>query len=148
MNKNVKEEIIRLRTEGYRYQEIADVFGLSINTVKSYCLRSNVQPDGKPEKPITEYRFCRCCGKRIESKDKRRRNFCSQKCNRKWWSEHRDQVNRKSQVTVICKNCHKPFQAYEADERIFCCRACYNQYHSEHVVRRVGWKDYCAAEQN
>ena len=148
MNENVKEEIVKLRTEGYRYQEIADVFGLSINTVKSYCLRNNVQPDRKPDREISEYRFCRCCGKRIESSDKRRRNFCSQECNRKWWSEHKDQVNRKSQITVICKNCHKPFQAYETDERIFCCRACYNQYHSEHVVRRTGWKDYFAAEQN
>lgn len=91
--------------------------------------------------------YCRNCRRKIVSKDNRRRFFCSNECNREWWSEHRDQVNRKSQITVICKNCNQPFKAYEADERIFCCRACYNQYHAEHVVPRNGWKLFYEGEQ-
>ena len=148
MNEIVKTEIIRLRTEGFKFQEIANVFGLSINTVKSICLRNNIEPSGKPDQPLSKYQFCRCCGKRIEKPDNRKRVFCSQKCKQKWWTENPDKANRKSQITIICKHCGKPFKAYKADDRMFCSRVCYAKYHSQHIVCRKGNNLSCNEEQN
>lgn len=42
MNQMQKERISELRSSGMGYKKIAELLGISINTVKSYCKRSNL----------------------------------------------------------------------------------------------------------
>jgi DNA-binding CsgD family transcriptional regulator len=39
MNNLQKEQIVILRANGESYSKIADVLGISINTIKSFCLK-------------------------------------------------------------------------------------------------------------
>ena len=42
MNNLQKEQIVILRANGESYSKIADVLGISINTIKSFCRRNNL----------------------------------------------------------------------------------------------------------
>ena len=45
MNYNKKEEINQLRKNGLGYKRISVITGVSLNTVKSYCRRQNVNKE-------------------------------------------------------------------------------------------------------
>ena len=45
MNYNKKEEIKKLRKNGLGYKRISVITGLSLNTVKSYCRRWDIEKE-------------------------------------------------------------------------------------------------------
>ncbi|MDD6489385.1 MAG: RNA polymerase subunit sigma-70, partial [Clostridia bacterium] len=72
MNKKQKASIIKMRSGGMAFSEIADHLHLSINTVKSFYRRN--------AKTISS-EICKQCGKPIvQTKHKRQKKFCSDKC--------------------------------------------------------------------
>lgn len=123
MTDDEKRQIIVLRRDGIGYGKIAQQTSISVNTIKSFCRRSNlvVFTDGKS--------VCECCGKRIEQvSGRKRKRFCSDQCRNKWWNGHLDLVKRKAVYTFTCQNCGKVFKTYGNSERKFCCHACYIEY--------------------
>ena len=68
MTDDEKRQITILRRDGMGYGKIAQQTGVSVNTVKSFCRRSNlvVSTGGKS--------VCECCGKQIEQVPGRKQN--------------------------------------------------------------------------
>lgn len=109
-------EIQRLRQKGYGYVRIAQMLGLSENSVKSFCRRhplptADSRPDG----------VCPQCGAKVDS----RRRFCSDACRVAWWNAHREHPAGKEQAHFVCQHCEKPFVRYPAQKPKYCCHACY-----------------------
>lgn len=132
MTEQQKEQINRLRQEGYGYIRIAQALGISENTVKSYCRRNNltgshlnrklnmISPSDNGEQ------FCLCCGTPVEQNTGRKeKKFCSDKCRNKWWNSNLDKVNRKATYDYICPNCKKQFTVYGNSHRKYCSHECY-----------------------
>lgn len=121
MNHNQKEEITKLRKNGLGYKRISVITGVSLNTVKSYCRRLNV------EKEIHEAdnRCLLCQGPLHQTKGKKNKKFCNDTCRMKWWNTHLNKVNRKAYTTHECLNCKKEFQSYANKNRRYCSHECY-----------------------
>ena len=129
MTKNEKEQVDRLRREGLGYKKIAQIIGVSDNSVKTYCRRK-----GKDEvfqeivapMPGTVHRECLCCGKEVlQTAGRKEKKFCSDRCRMKWWNSHLDLVKRKAMYEFTCPCCGKQFTAYGNANRKYCSHACY-----------------------
>ena len=115
MNNNQKHTIQDLRALGRTYRQIADHTGLSVNTVKSFCLRSDVSK-----------KLCKNCGNPLVSVVKRKpKTFCGDHCRQAWWRNNRDQLCKKAVYHFNCTNCGDPFESYGNINRKFCSRGCY-----------------------
>ena len=126
MTNEQKTEIQKMRAEKRTYKEIARNLGISLNTVKSYCLRHGINDmrcSPVDEAPSQERR-CDYCGRMITSKNKKKR-FCSDKCRNKWWAEHPEHINRKAVYKCTCHFCGRSFEAYSNSRRKYCCHECY-----------------------
>lgn len=126
-----KTQIMKLRAEGLGYGKIAQRLGISLNTVKSYCRRNNVNGDIVPIDVAVpafsgEVTQCENCGRSIQqiSKQKKKR-FCCDACRNKWWNSHLDQVKRKTTYDFICPHCGKVFHVYGDNRRKYCSHECY-----------------------
>ncbi|MDR0879177.1 MAG: helix-turn-helix domain containing protein [Clostridioides sp.] len=42
MNDKEKNDIVKLRNEGYGYKKISNILGISPNTIKSFCRKNNL----------------------------------------------------------------------------------------------------------
>lgn len=133
MTDKQESEIRRLRTEGYGYDDVAKILGLSKDKVRYYCRMHGL--DGvkaKERNRITkEGKFCAECGKFfMNAEGKKNRRFCCDKCRISYWNSHRLERHKKGrlQVSVICRGCGKTFFAYKGDNRIFCSTKCYMDY--------------------
>ena len=113
-----RNEIQRLRQEGYGYVRIAQMMGLSENSVKSFCRRHPLPTDDSHKQTEST---CPQCGTKVDS----RRRFCSDACRTAWWNDHREHPNGKGQTRFICQHCKKPFVSYPAQNPKYCCHACY-----------------------
>lgn len=124
MTDTQKEKIIRFRRMGYGYADIGRELKISKETVKSFCRRNNLtMADVSKIDPTT---ICRECGAAIKQQPKsKKRIFCCKACREKWWSEHRDMVNKKAIYAFICVGCGKAFTAYGNSRRKYCSHACY-----------------------
>ncbi len=111
-------EIQRLRQEGYGYVRIAQMLGLSENSVKSFCRRHPLPVDDSRKQAEG---MCPQCGTKVDS----RHRFCSDACRIAWWNAHREHPNGKGQASFICQHCKKPFVGYPAQNPKYCCHACY-----------------------
>lgn len=149
MNTSQKEEIQKLRCEGYGYKKISQLIGVSENTVKSYCRRHIIEPLPKKQsedKIHTEYEeinveesepknahlsepLCRQCAAVLSNTPGHRQKvFCSEKCRCTFWKENADKINRRSAVQIICPVCKKSFSAYPRCNRKYCSHKCYIAY--------------------
>ncbi len=129
MTDNQKAQIIKLRAAGNGYGKIAHTIGISLNTVKSFCRRNNINGDTVAEPSVTligETSTCENCGQEIHqiAKQKRKR-FCCDKCRNEWWNSHLDQVKRKAVYDFRCPNCGKEFHIYGDRRRKYCSHECY-----------------------
>lgn len=138
MTKEQKLQIARLRRDGYGYVKIAQILGISDNTVKSYCRRNHLT--GKAVKEKSQVRIssdeglqlCMSCGVSVKQiPGRKQKKFCSDKCRMKWWNSHLDKVKRKAVYEFICPTCGKRFTAYGNSHRKYCSHECY-------VVNRFG----------
>ena len=129
MTEEQKIKTRNLRAAGYGYTKVAQMLGLSENTIKSFCRRNGLNgvASQKVVIPINkEEHFCLCCGVDVKQNPGRKlKKFCSDRCRNKWWNSHLDQVNRKAHYEYICANCGKSFSAYGNPNRKYCCHECY-----------------------
>ncbi len=127
MNDKERQQIQTLRKENKSYGAIAQVLGLSVNTVKTYC--QNHALGGakvKVEYKAGEARPCACCGTPVIQNPKRKaKRFCSKLCCTTWWNSHLYEVNRRTYHERECPGCHKIFKVYGKKVQKYCCHACY-----------------------
>lgn len=128
MNHQQKEAIQQLREEGQSYSRIAELLGISDNTVKSYCRRNKLGGVALPaSEPVSET-FCRQCGAPLKQMTgKKQKQYCSDQCRLSWWNAHPEAVTHKSIREFTCQTCGRVFEAYGKRERKFCSRACYGK---------------------
>jgi len=128
MNHQQKEAIQQLREEGQSYSRIAELLGISDNTVKSYCRRNNLGGVALPaSEPVSET-FCRQCGAPLKQIiGKKQKQYCSDQCRLAWWNAHPEAVTHKSMRLFTCQTCGRVFEGYGKRERKFCSRACYGK---------------------
>jgi len=127
MTNKQKSTIKALRAIGWTYAKIAEVVGISIDTVKSFCLRQGVNirkthdDDGNA--------LCKHCGKLLKQvAGGRSRVFCSNKCRYKWWNIYRPFLGRKNTAVIVCLYCKVPFAAYSTGSRQYCSIACHADF--------------------
>lgn len=128
MTNEQREEIKKLRADGYGYNRVAKALGISVNTVKSFCRRNNLTGRRmKPKTPANEViGLCKYCGISVEQNlGRKEKKFCSDKCRMKWWNNNLDKVNRKAMYEFICPNCKKNFTVYGNSNRKYCSHECY-----------------------
>lgn len=132
MTDEQKMQITKLRADGYGYIRVAQMLGISENTVKSFCRRYNLT--GKVATEVTRIQVpsddgihkCRNCGIAVEQKPGRKeKKFCSDKCRMKWWNNNLDKVKRKAVYEFICPHCGKSFTVYGNSHRKYCSHECY-----------------------
>ena len=135
-----KEQIAQLRASGEGYKRIADLLGISVSTVKSFCQRNGLiairpEPTRKPviipdaihaQQGEADSSACRQCGAHIDQiPGRKRKRFCSTACRMKWWRSHKDEMNHRITHTRICAGCGAEIESYGSDERKYCSRSCY-----------------------
>ena len=114
MTDEQKQQIIALRRDGAGYGRIAARLQISINTVKSFCRRHSLAAS-------TAGAVCELCGKPIEQNPgRKRKRFCCDACQNKWWNAHLELVKRKAVYTYTCPACGKEFTVYGNSHRKFC----------------------------
>lgn len=115
MTSQQKEQIAAMRRKGCTYAKIAEAAGLSINTVKSFCLRN----------PLTDINteLCKNCGAQISVLEHRRpRQFCSDKCRVAYW---RKMHPERTVYSLTCKNCGTLFESKGSRQQKYCSHSCY-----------------------
>ena len=129
MTDNQKAQIIKLRAAGNGYGKIAQTLGISLNTVKSFCRRNDINGNIAIEPSVTltgETTACENCGREIQQIAKRKKKrFCCDKCRNEWWNSHLDQVKRKAVYDFKCPHCGKEFNIYGDRRRKYCSHECY-----------------------
>lgn len=129
MTDQQKSQIIKLRRAGNGYGMIAKTLGISLNTVKSYCRRNDVNAMTSTEMPADftgEITHCEHCGKEIRQvSGRKKKRFCCDKCRNAWWNSHLDQVKRKAVYSFRCPYCGKEFHVYGDKRRKYCSHECY-----------------------
>lgn len=140
MTTEQKDRIAQLRTSGEGYKRIAEVLGISVSTVKSYCQRNRLtavrsepvsQPTiihGRPHalQGEADSSACEQCGAHIEQIPGRKlKRFCSTACRMKWWRAHHDQMNHRIAETRFCAGCGVEIENYRSDGRKYCSHSCY-----------------------
>ncbi len=77
------------RQQGYGYKKIAQIMGLSVNTVKTYCKRNALGGKVDSQNPGTMEKVCQYCGAPLaQTPGRKPRVFCSDGCRTKWWNAH------------------------------------------------------------
>ena len=126
MTDQQREEILRLRRLNYGYKAIANMLGISTDTVKSHCKRHNIMKGIPPSDSASQGHFCLQCGKPILQDPKRKeKKYCSDACRSKWWNSHPDLIKQKSGRNLVCAKCGKEFYVNLQSNRKYCSHACY-----------------------
>ena len=134
MNDTQKRTIGELRMTGQGYKQIAEALGISVNTVKSYCLRSGLigfkaSDDAQAEE---HQDTCRQCGTSLRQRPGvRKKVFCSDECRIRWWSKNRYRSVGTAIVIKRCEHCGSPFRSVVSAKRKFCVHACYVAHRKE-----------------
>ena len=132
MTKDEKNAVIRMRGQQQSYKTISETLGISLNTIRSFCRRRNLQGDCRS---ISNTGNCKSCGRLIMiKKGHRPRQFCSDTCRQRWWNDHLGDVQRKAVYAFTCASCGKEFTSYGNQHRKYCSRGCY-------IIGRYGGKE-------
>ena len=127
MTAEQKSIIKNMRGKLYSYTEIADIVGLPVNTVKSYCYRNRLNT----ENLIMSITPCKNCGTPIVSQSKTKpRVFCCDSCKLTWWKNNRERSTNTSEIRFTCPTCGNEFIAYKSANRKYCCSSCYQRRNS------------------
>ena len=117
MRLQTQNQIRSLALQGFGYKRIADIVGLSPDTVKSHLRRHPAKPESS---------VCMQCGKPLEqTKGRKEKKFCSDMCRMTFWNSHQDEVNKQAYYNLICLHCGKEFESYGNKNRKYCSRVCY-----------------------
>lgn len=120
LTQHQKDSIIALRYQGQSYQLIANNLDLSINTVKSFCYRSNISSTRQNNTDIGK-RCINCGVMLVQTPGAKQKTFCSDKCRYAWWNRHKS----KQPCQLSCQFCGKGFISFGNRNRKFCGRECY-----------------------
>lgn len=122
MTNETKLKIDELRSKGLGYSKIANLLGITKNSVASYCKRSvGISISG--DKKIIR---CLNCGKPIIiNSNSKPRKFCSDKCRRLYWKNHESEINKKTFHEFICPICGKCVKLYGKPHQKYCSLTCY-----------------------
>ena len=123
MTEEEKIKIERLKNSGVSCNQIANIMGISLNSVKSYCKRRGFV---SPKKNIegSNAGTCKNCGNAItQNHGRKHKSFCSDKCRYDWWNKHISEGKEKNKYSHICPNCGKKF--YARKDQKYCCHSCY-----------------------
>ena len=124
MTNETKLKIDELRSEGLGYSKIANLLGITKNSVASYCKRSvGISISG--DKKIIR---CLNCGKGkpiIINSNSKPRKFCSDKCRGLYWKNHKSEINKKTFHEFICPICGKGVKLYGKPHQKYCSLTCY-----------------------
>lgn len=124
MTDEQRTSIEDLRNKGVSYAQIAEITGISRNTIKSFCRRSNIEVNEITKD--TSKLYCKQCGKTLHPvPGKKKPKFCSKECRMRWWNSHPDEINRKAIYNFTCAGCGKAFTAYGNQSRKYCSHSCY-----------------------
>lgn len=119
-----KQMIERHRRSGLSYGQISKMMDLSINSVKAYCRRHNL--NGCKSYENISFSTCEQCGQELcQINGRKKKRFCSDKCRMLWWNGHPDQINRKANYSCTCAYCGQTFISYGNKERKYCSHECY-----------------------
>ncbi len=149
MDKDTEIEIMLLRVGNKSYGEIAKRLDLSVNTVKSFCLRhdlgnsrikgpipsrnTRLKPKREP-RPVIGY--CKDCGTAFEQPlIGGTKHFCSSLCRRRWNRKY-----GKGKYKQICPICGKEFPVIDDSKpRKYCSQDCYRtaRYYLENPERET-----------
>lgn len=123
MTNTEKTEIVRLREGGQSYGEISKATGIPVNSIKSFCRRNRL---GGIRGNDEQEAVCEYCGKPVvQTKGRKKKRFCSDKCRNAWWAEHRNLLNKKANYECVCQHCGKAFISYGNKDRKYCSHECY-----------------------
>lgn len=133
MTRDEKEKIKELRLKGMGYKAIANLLGLTRDSVRGFCKRNSLSGDScvvalNVEEKVKRNVLCAYCENPLKQKSTgRMRRFCCDDCRRKWWKEH--EVERKKNKEHIyhymCPYCGKEFNVYGNKKRKYCSHNCY-----------------------
>ena len=119
MTENQKKQIDECRDNGLTISSIADVTGLSVSAIKSYCSRRN-----NSEQPSDPH--CKYCGAELtQMEGHRQKHFCDQSCYFRWRYAQGDL--RRTVYKKKCVHCGKNFTAASKKEQKYCSHACFQQ---------------------
>ena len=122
MTEEQKNDIRKLREDGFGYKLIAKELGISSNSVKSFCRRNELFES----KDQTLSALCEQCGKELVNiPKKKKKRFCSDTCRQAWWNSHLNLVKRKAVYAYICPVCQREFSVYGNAKRKYCSHQCY-----------------------
>jgi len=118
LNESQKDKILKLKSSGRSYKEIASALSISEGTVKSFFSRKRLKSDENNN-------VCKNCGVTLEKSSRSNvKKFCSNLCIYKWWRKNTEN-NRKCVKINVCKNCSKKFGSYDNKDRKYCSHECY-----------------------
>lgn len=120
MKASEKEQIESLRKEGLGYKKIAQLTGINLNTIKSFC-RSNKLTSTD----LLAFKCANCKSPLISTPKKKAKKFCCDKCRILWWNRNRNLLKSTAQIKKVCKHCGKEYPSYIRDNRKYCSHSCY-----------------------
>ena len=130
MTPEQKEDIYKLRLQGMGYKAIAGELLLTVDVIKGYCKRH--QLNGSVEEVQLRIKvtsgLCLHCKKSIRQKKcGRTKKFCCDACRYTWWNENQDKRVPKNAAiyNYNCKHCGKICSSYGNKLRKFCNHDCY-----------------------
>lgn len=124
MKDSQKQFIRDLRRAGHSYNEIAEAVSLSVNTVKSFCRRENIEILGNSD--VKDRNTCECCGRLLlHHVGKKKKRFCNDECRSAWWNHNRQWARTKKCLILLCQHCGAEFNSYGNKNRKYCGRDCY-----------------------
>ena len=118
LNESQKDKILKLKSSGRSYREIASALSISEGTIKSFFRRQKL-------KLKEVHTVCKNCGVTLEKSSRSNvKKFCSDSCRYKWWRKNAE-GNRKYLKINVCKNCNTKFKSYDNKDRKYCSHECY-----------------------
>ncbi len=128
MNTVQKQKIAELKSQGKSYSQIANLLGISENTIKSHCRRYNLCSTRNVMTSTNMGDLCLQCGRKLKHMEgHKKKKFCSDKCRMDWWNTNLKDVNRKAVYQFNCPICGRDFESYGNSRRIYCSRSCYGK---------------------
>ena len=126
MTTQEKRSLEAYRRNGYGYKKIADIMGISENTVKTYCKRNNLAGAVAVRNPHGNVTRCKACGEPlVQMTGCKPKVFCSTTCRNNWWNKHRKLIKHRDGRQVTCKNCGEEMSISKNSTQQYCSHSCY-----------------------
>ena len=126
MTTDEKKALATYRQQGLGYKKIAQIMGLSVNTVKTYCKRNALGGVVASQDSRGMEKVCKCCGALlVQTPGRKPKVFCSDACRTKWWNTHPELVNHRDGRQVVCGHCGQVFGVSKNSTRQYCSHNCY-----------------------